>query len=193
MVAKKSEADGKSVKKAPVKSASAKVKSVVKETKKPAKAVSADTKIEKKVASKAPAKKKAVKSGSGAIRETGRRKTSVAKVALVAKSGDLQITVNGLDFKQYCTKLIHQDIVFAPFAVLGVANGYVVNVATNGGGKSGQADAIKLGLSKCLASASDEFNVILRKHSFLTRDARQVEPKKYGLKKARKKEQFSKR
>ena len=192
MVAKKSEADGKSVKKAPVKSASAKVKSVVKETKKPAKAVSADTKIEKKVAPKAP-KKKSVKSGSGAIRETGRRKTSVAKVALVAKSGDLQITVNGLDYKQYFTKLIHQDTVFSPFALLGIANGYVVNIATNGGGKSGQADAIKLGLSKCLANTSEEFNVMLRKHSFLTRDARQVEPKKYGLKKARKKEQFSKR
>lgn len=192
MVAKKSETAGKGVKKTPVKSASAKVKSVVKETKKPAKAVSTDTKIEKKNAPKAP-KKKAVKSGSGAIRETGRRKTSVAKVALTSKSGDVQITVNGLDYKKYFTKLIHQDIVFAPFAVLGVANGYVVNVVTNGGGKSGQADAIKLGLSKCLASASDEFNVILRKHSFLTRDARQVEPKKYGLKKARKKEQFSKR
>ena len=192
MVAKKSETDGKSVKKAPVKSATAKVKSVVKETKKPAKAVSADTKIEKKVAPKAP-KKKAVKSGSGAIRETGRRKTSVAKVALVAKSGDLQITVNGLDYKQYFTKLIHQDIVFAPFALLGITGGYVVNIATNGGGKSGQADAIKLGLSKCLANASEEFNITLRKHSFLTRDARQVEPKKYGLKKARKKEQFSKR
>ncbi len=193
MVTKKDEADRKSVKKAPVKSASAKVKSAVKETKKVVKAVSADTKIEKKVAPKAPAKKKIVKSGSGAIRETGRRKTSVAKVALVAKSGDLQITVNGLDYKKYFTKLIHQDIVVAPFAVLGMANGYVVNVATNGGGKSGQADAIKLGLSKCLANASDEFNVVLRKHSFLTRDSRQVEPKKYGLKKARKKEQFSKR
>lgn len=192
MVAKKSEADGKSVKKAPVKSASAKVKSVVKETKKPTKAVSADTKIEKKVAPKAP-KKKAFKSGSGAIRETGRRKTSVAKVALVAKSGDLQITVNGIDYKKYFTKLILRDIVFAPFALLGVANGYAANVVTSGGGKSGQADAIKLGLSKCLAKASEEFNVILRKHSFLTRDARQVEPKKYGLKKARKKEQFSKR
>ena len=193
MVAKKSEADGKSVKKAPVKSASAKVKSAVKETKKPVKAVSADTKIEKKVAPKAPAKKKAGKSGSGAIRETGRRKTSVAKVALVARSGNLQITVNGLDYKKYFTKLIHQDIVFAPFALLGITGGYVVNIATNGGGKSGQADAIKLGLSKCLANSSEEFNITLRKHSFLTRDARQVEPKKYGLKKARKKEQFSKR
>lgn len=193
MVAKKGETAGKSVKKTSVKSASAKVRSVVKDKKKPAKAVSADTKVEKKAAPKASAKKKTVKSGGNAIRETGRRKTSVAKVALVAKSGDLQITINGLDYKKYFTKLIHQDIVFAPFALLGVANGYVVNVATSGGGKSGQADAIKLGLSKCLANSSEEFNTVLRKHSFLTRDARQVEPKKYGLKKARKKEQFSKR
>lgn len=193
MVAKESKTAGKSVKKAPVKSASAKVKSAVKETKKAVRHVSANTKIEEKVTSKASAKSKTVKSGSGAIRETGRRKTSVAKVALVVKSGDLQITVNGLDYKQYFTKLIHQDIVFAPIALLEITSGYSVNIVVKGGGKSGQADAIKLGLSKCLANVSEEFNVILRKHSFLTRDARQVEPKKYGLKKARKKEQFSKR
>ena len=127
------------------------------------------------------------------VRATGRRKRAIAKVACAEKSGQLSISVNQLDYKKYFTKLVCQDIVYAPFALLGIKTGYVVNAEVFGGGKTGQADALKLGLSKCLAMLSEEFNAILRKNSFLTRDARVVEPKKYGLKKARKQEQFSKR
>lgn len=127
------------------------------------------------------------------IRATGRRKQSIAKVACAKTTGDIIISVNKMEYKKYFTKLTHQQAVFAPFALLGVKNGYVVNAEVFGGGKTGQSDALKLGLSKCLALMSEEFSAVLRKNSYLTRDARQVEPKKYGLKKARKKEQFSKR
>ena len=134
-----------------------------------------------------------ITSSSDVIRATGRRKQSIAKVACAKTTGDIVISVNKMEYKKYFTKLIHQQAVFAPFALLGIKNGYVVNAEVFGGGKTGQSDALKLGLSKCLALLSEEFSAILRKNSYLTRDARQVEPKKYGLKKARKKEQFSKR
>ena len=130
---------------------------------------------------------------NGVASATGHRKRAIAKVFCKEKSGKLAISVNNLDYKDFFTKLIHQDIVFAPFALLGVKTGYVVNAEVFGGGKSGQADALKLGLSRCLSLLSEEYATMLRKHSFLTRDARKVEPKKAGLKKARKKEQFSKR
>ena len=124
---------------------------------------------------------------------TGHRKRSIAKVTCKEKSGNLSIIVNKMEYNKFFTKLIHQDIVIAPFVLLGINSGYVVNAEVFGGGKSGQADALKLGLSRCLSVLSEEYSKVLRKNSFLTRDARKVEPKKAGLKKARKKEQFSKR
>ena len=130
---------------------------------------------------------------NGVARATGRRKRAIAKVSCKEKTGKLAISVNDLDYKQFFTKAIHQDVVFSPFALLGIKTGYVVNAEVFGGGKTGQADALKLGLSRCLALLSEEYAQLLRKKSFLTRDARKVEPKKAGLKKARKKEQFSKR
>ena len=130
---------------------------------------------------------------NGIARATGHRKRAIAKVICKEKSGKLIISVNNMDYKQFFTKLLHQDIVCAPFALLQIKTGYTVNAEVFGGGKSGQADALKLGLSRCLSLLSKEYSTILRKHSFLTRDARKVEPKKAGLKKARKKEQFSKR
>lgn len=130
---------------------------------------------------------------NGVAYATGHRKRAIAKVSCKEKSGKLSISVNNIDYKQFFTKLLHQDIVMAPFALLGINTGYVVSAEVFGGGKSGQADALKLGLSRCLSVLSDEYAQILRKNSFLTRDARKVEPKKAGLKKARKKEQFSKR
>ena len=130
---------------------------------------------------------------NGIARATGHRKRAIAKVSCGEKSGQLSISVNDLDYKEFFTKLVHQEIVCAPFVLLGIKTGYVVNAEVFGGGKSGQADALKLGLSRCLAVLSEEYAKILRKNSFLTRDTRKVEPKKAGLKKARKKEQFSKR
>lgn len=131
---------------------------------------------------------------NGVARATGHRKRAIAKVACREKSNaKISISVNDLDYKKFFTKLIHQDIVYAPFALLGIKTGYVVNAEVFGGGKTGQADAMKLAISRCLSLLSDEYAKMLRKASFLTRDARKVEPKKAGLKKARKKEQFSKR
>ena len=124
---------------------------------------------------------------------TGKRKRSIAKVWCKEKTGKLSIAVNDLDYKSFFTKLVNQNTVYAPFAILGITTGYVVRAEVFGGGKSGQADALKLGISRCLALLSEEYAKLLRKNSFLTRDSRKVEPKKAGLKKARKKEQFSKR
>lgn len=126
-------------------------------------------------------------------RATGHRKRAIAKVMCHKKNEKLSIIVNGLDYKKFFTKSIHQSIVLSPFTLLQIESGYIVDAKVFGGGKSGQADAFKLGLSRCLSLFSEENAKILRKNSFLTRDTRKVEPKKAGLKKARKKEQFSKR
>lgn len=127
------------------------------------------------------------------IRATGHRKRAIAKVTCKNTGDKISITVNGLDYKKFFTKLLHQDTVFSPFELLSIKTGFVVEAKVFGGGKSGQADAFKLGLSRCLSLASEEYEKLLKNNSFLTRDSRKVEPKKPGLKKARKKEQFSKR
>lgn len=179
--------------------ASDKVKKAVAKSKESKKIVQAEDKqvfvvkkaIVKNVKKEGEDTKKVV--SGNVVRATGKRKSSVAKVACARRTGNVEINVNEMEYNKYFTKLIHQQTVFAPFALLGIKSGYVVNAEVFGGGKTGQSDALKLGLSKCLSLLSEDFSVILRKNSFLTRDARQVEPKKYGLKKARKKEQFSKR
>ena len=199
VVAVKKSTAVKGVAKKATKVANTKVKKAIAEPKVEVKTDDKKTIVVKKTATKDLNKKenkvaKVKNTASGdVIRATGRRKKSVAKVACVKSSGDIVISVNQMEYKKYFTKLIHQQTVFAPFALLGIKNGYVVNAEVFGGGKTGQSDALKLGLSKCLSLLSEEFSAVLRKNSYLTRDARQVEPKKYGLKKARKKEQFSKR
>ena len=127
------------------------------------------------------------------IRATGHRKRAIAKVTCKNTNDKISITVNGLDYKKFFTKLLHQDTVFSPFELLSIKTGFIVEAKVFGGGKSGQADAFKLGLSRCLSLVSEEYERLLKNNSFLTRDSRKVEPKKPGLKKARKKEQFSKR
>ncbi len=129
----------------------------------------------------------------GKVRAVGKRKTSVAKVALFESDGKNTILVNGIDYSKFFSKSMNRIAVYSPFVLLGIESGYTVEAVVSGGGKTGQADSVKLGLSKCLAILSDEYCKKLRKSSFLTRDARAVEQKKAGLKKARKKEQFSKR
>ena len=194
----KRKSSAKTVNKA-TKVASAKVKKAVAKPKVNIKTNNKNVVVAKKVTVKSEKKNadkiirtKTISSGN-IIRATGRRKQSIAKVACAKASGEVVISVNKVEYKKYFTKLTHQQAVFAPFALLGIKNGYVVNAEVFGGGKTGQSDALKLGLSKCLSLLSEEFSAILRKNSYLTRDSRQVEPKKYGLKKARKKEQFSKR
>ncbi|WP_119066919.1 30S ribosomal protein S9 [Rubrobacter indicoceani] len=122
---------------------------------------------------------------------TGRRKTAVARVRLVA--GDGKITVNGRDYTDYFPRPNYQRTVRAPLALLDVAGNYDVVVTAEGGGLTGQADAVRHGIARALADESQEARAELKTAGMLTRDARAVERKKYGLKKARKRPQFSKR
>ncbi len=124
-------------------------------------------------------------------RGTGRRKTAVARVRLLP--GDGKITVNGRDFEEYFTRPAYRAAVCAPLGLLGAANRYDVVAKIEGGGPTGQADALRHGIARALAEESPEARGELKTAGLLTRDARAVERKKYGLKKARKRPQFSKR
>ncbi len=122
---------------------------------------------------------------------TGRRKTSVARVRLLP--GDGKITINGRDYKEYFPRAAYQAVVLAPLQVLDSAGSYDVVVKVEGGGPTGQADAVRHGLARALSEESPQARGELKNAGLLTRDARAVERKKYGLKKARKRPQFSKR
>jgi small subunit ribosomal protein S9 len=121
----------------------------------------------------------------------GRRKTSVARVYL--KQGKGSILVNGLDFKQYFKTEPLQISVESPFNITAEAGKYDVSVNVQGGGVTGQAEAIRLGIARALVLINSEFKPALRKEGLMTRDSRMVERKKYGKRKARKRFQFSKR
>jgi small subunit ribosomal protein S9 len=122
---------------------------------------------------------------------TGRRKTSVARVRLVPGEG--KITINKRDIDNYFGLETLKLIVRQPLVLTGTANKYDVLVNVHGGGFTGQAGAIRHGISRALVQADPELKPILKKAGFLTRDPRMVERKKYGLKKARRAPQFSKR
>ena len=122
---------------------------------------------------------------------TGRRKTSVARVRLVP--GDGNITVNGKDYTEFFPRPTHQIKVLAPMKLLDTESRYDVKIKVEGGGPSGQAGAVQHGLARALAEESYEARKELKDEGMLTRDERAVERKKYGLKKARKRPQFSKR
>ena len=122
---------------------------------------------------------------------TGRRKTAVARVRLLA--GDGKITVNGRDYKEYFPRPTYQKIVASPLELLGTAGNYDVVASISGGGPTGQSDALRHGIARALSTESQEARAELKTAGMLTRDARAVERKKYGLKKARKRPQFSKR
>lgn len=122
---------------------------------------------------------------------TGRRKKSIARVRLMAGTG--KITVNGKDLGEYFGTEILKVIVNQPFAVTNTAGKYDVICTVTGGGFTGQAGAIRHGISRALLEANSELRPALKQAGFLTRDPRMKERKKYGLKKARKAPQFSKR
>jgi small subunit ribosomal protein S9 len=124
-------------------------------------------------------------------RGTGRRKTAVARVRIMP--GDGKITVNGRDYTEYFPRSIYQERVSAPLRMLEVGDRYDVVAQVHGGGPTGQADALRHGITRALAEESQEARSELKDAGLLTRDARAVERKKYGLKKARKRPQFSKR
>ena len=122
---------------------------------------------------------------------TGRRKRSVAKVRLVPGEG--KITVNSRDLKEYFRRDSLITVIMEPFKVTNTENAYDVIADLSGGGISGQAGALRHSISKALLEINEEYRPLLKREGFLTRDSRIVERKKYGLKKARKKPQFSKR
>ena len=134
---------------------------------------------------------KIVKKQKNNLYATGKRKNSIAKVWLIP-NGKGEIKVNKKDLNKYFSRSLFNMIIKQPFEIIN-NNNFNVNVSVKGGGLSGQADAIKLAISKALVNYDLKFRVALKKEGFLTRDSRIVERKKYGRKKARKSFQFSKR
>ena len=122
---------------------------------------------------------------------TGRRKSSVARVRLVPGTGKFE--VNGRNFVEYIPSAAVRLDVLQPITITGVGRQYDVFVNVCGGGISGQAGAIRLGLSRALMLVNPDFRGPLKKAGLVTRDPRSIERKKYGLKKARRAPQFSKR
>jgi small subunit ribosomal protein S9 len=122
---------------------------------------------------------------------TGRRKTSTARVFL--KSGSGEITVNKRTLDQYFGREVARMIVRQPLELVEMIDKFDINVTVAGGGSFGQAGAIRHGITRALMEYDEGLRGSLRKAGFVTRDAREVERKKVGLRKARKKPQFSKR
>ncbi len=122
---------------------------------------------------------------------TGKRKGSIARVRLVPGKGEIK--VNARDFNEYFSREAVKMMIVEPLKLTGTENAYDVIASIEGGGLSGQAGALRHGISKALLDINDEYRSILKRAGFLTRDSRIKERKKYGLKKARKRPQFSKR
>ena len=122
---------------------------------------------------------------------TGRRKAAVARIRL--RPGDGGITVNRRPLEDYFPSATHRMVISEPLRMLEKAEMYNVEATLTGGGVSGQAGALRLGIARALAQVEPDLRVPLKRAGFLTRDAREKESKKYGLKKARKAPQYSKR
>ena len=122
---------------------------------------------------------------------TGRRKSSVARV--IFRKGKGKFLVNGRDFNEYFNRDTQKMVIKKPMDLLEIGKGYDIVVKVNGGGQTGQAGAIRLGLSRASEKINGDFRSTLKTNGMLTRDSRQVERKKYGQPGARKKFQFSKR
>jgi small subunit ribosomal protein S9 len=125
------------------------------------------------------------------VQSTGRRKEAVARVRIRAGTG--QIMVNRRPFQEYFPTETHRMIVTEPLRLTSTAEVYDVDATIDGGGISGQAGAMRLGIARGLVDLDAELRALLKKNGFLTRDSREKERKKYGLKKARKAPQYSKR
>ncbi len=128
---------------------------------------------------------------NGRARATGKRKNAVARVWLVRGAG--RIVVNGKDFTDYFARPVLQMVVQQPVVAANRTGQYDVKATVSGGGLSGQAGALRHGISRALTYYEPELRAVLKKGGFLTRDPRVVERKKYGRRKARRSFQFSKR
>ena len=125
------------------------------------------------------------------INAIGRRKAAVARVYL--RDGKGQIMINEREYKQYFQNEILQYVVLQPLNLLNVADKFDITVTLDGGGSKGQAEAVRLAISRALIKVDPEFKPKLKAEGFTTRDPREVERKKPGQPKARKRFQFSKR
>jgi small subunit ribosomal protein S9 len=125
------------------------------------------------------------------IQTVGRRKEAVVRVRLLPGTG--QFTLNGRTIEEYFPNKVHQQLIREPFVILEKAEQYDVVGLLHGGGVSGQAGALRLAIARALIEIEPDDRPALKKAGFLTRDARVTERKKYGLKKARKAPQYSKR
>ena len=125
------------------------------------------------------------------INTVGRRKASVARIYLTSGSGS--VTVNGKDYTEYFPQIHIQQNIMAPFRAVDLGNEYDVKVNVQGGGFKGQAEAVRMAISKALVEINADFRKPLKDMKYLKRDSRVVERKKYGKPKARKSFQFSKR
>jgi small subunit ribosomal protein S9 len=128
---------------------------------------------------------------AGLVRATGRRKEAIVRVRLVPGTG--QWKLNGRTIDDYFPSKVHQQLVSEPFKTTEKTDQYDVIASLRGGGISGQAGALRLGIARALVELEIDDRPALKKAGFLTRDARVKERKKYGLKKARKAPQYSKR
>ena len=124
-------------------------------------------------------------------RTTGRRKRAVARVRV--SPGDGTITVNGRTLEDYFPSDTHRMVLTEPLRITETESAYDVDVTMHGGGPTGQAGALRLGIARALIDIDPEMREALKRAGFLTRDPRKKESKKYGLKKARKAPQYSKR
>ena len=122
---------------------------------------------------------------------TGRRKRAIARVRL--RPGEGKITVNRRAIDDYFPSATHRMIISEPLRLTSTAENYDVDATIDGGGIAGQAGALRLGITRALVELDEESRGMLKKAGLLTRDAREKESKKYGLKKARKAPQYSKR
>ncbi len=124
-------------------------------------------------------------------RGTGRRKSAIAQVKITSGSGN--IVVNGNPYQELFTLVDHRRMIEMPFAVTDTIGKYNVEIKVTGGGLTGQAGAIRHGIARALVSLNESYKSPLRQHGLLTRDPRIKERKKYGLKRARKAPQYTKR
>ena len=125
------------------------------------------------------------------VQTTGRRKRAIARVRVRAGTGNL--TVNGRKLEDFFPSDTHRMIITEPLRITSTETAYDIDASIGGGGATGQAGAFRLGISRALIDLDGDHRELLKKAGFLTRDSRKKESKKYGLKKARKAPQFSKR
>jgi small subunit ribosomal protein S9 len=150
-------------------------------------ALTGEAEEEPSAASRAPAKME----GDARFLATGKRKTSIARVTLLPGSGKIEINKRALE--EFFPRPLHQTMALQPLTITGYDSSVDVRVRVHGGGISGQAGAVRHGIARALTEVDPELRGELKRRGFLTRDARAKERKKAGLKKARKRPQFSKR